>query len=119
MLRLLPTKSSACRSSTLGYLAQPISELSHTGMAVIASSLGGGLTFLGREQIMQNLGYFAPWSRENSWEQRVAIANIRKANTPQVRSKTNSIDFDQQLQIKVDERTEVLLGFRLSHRRQR
>mmetsp|Transcript_25650 Transcript_25650/g.51359 ORF Transcript_25650/g.51359 Transcript_25650/m.51359 type:complete len:184 (+) Transcript_25650:29-580(+) len=34
-------------------------------------------------RIMQNLGYFAPWSRQNSWEQRLAINNIRKANTPQ------------------------------------
>jgi len=34
-------------------------------------------------QIMQNMGYFAPWSRVNSWEDRVAINNIRKANTPQ------------------------------------
>jgi hypothetical protein len=35
-------------------------------------------------QIMQNMGYFAPWSRQNSWVDRVAIDNIRKANTPQV-----------------------------------
>uniref|UniRef100_A0A7S0EHW1 Uncharacterized protein n=1 Tax=Hanusia phi TaxID=3032 RepID=A0A7S0EHW1_9CRYP len=34
-------------------------------------------------RIMQNMGYFAPWSRVNSWEDRVAINNIRKANTPQ------------------------------------
>jgi hypothetical protein len=33
---------------------------------------------------MQNMGYFAPWSRQNSWVDRVAIDNIRKANTPQV-----------------------------------
>jgi hypothetical protein len=33
-------------------------------------------------RIMQNLGYFAPWSRQNSWADRVAINNIRKANTP-------------------------------------
>jgi hypothetical protein len=37
-----------------------------------------------RPQIMQNKGYFAPWSRENGWVDRVAIDNIRKANTPQV-----------------------------------
>ena len=35
-------------------------------------------------KIMQNKGYFAPWSRENGWVDRVAIDNIRKANTPQV-----------------------------------
>ena len=35
-------------------------------------------------QIMQNMGYFAPWSRQNSWVDRVAIANIRKANSPEV-----------------------------------
>ena len=34
-------------------------------------------------QIMQNIGYFAPWSRQNSWADRIAINNIRKANTPQ------------------------------------
>lgn len=34
-------------------------------------------------RIMQNKGYFAPWSRENGWVDRVAIDNIRKANTPQ------------------------------------
>jgi hypothetical protein len=33
---------------------------------------------------MQNIGYFAPWSRQNSWADRIAINNIRKANTPQV-----------------------------------
>ncbi len=36
-------------------------------------------------QIMQNMGYFAPWSRQNSWVDRVAISNIRKANTPEVK----------------------------------
>lgn len=35
-------------------------------------------------RIMQNIGYFAPWSRQNSWADRIAINNIRKANTPQV-----------------------------------
>ncbi|EKX55275.1 hypothetical protein GUITHDRAFT_160420 [Guillardia theta CCMP2712] len=34
-------------------------------------------------RIMQNMGYFAPWSRQNSWEDRIAIANIRKNNSPQ------------------------------------
>eukprot|EP00293_Proteomonas_sulcata_P003599 CAMPEP_0184327096 /NCGR_PEP_ID=MMETSP1049-20130417/142914_1 /TAXON_ID=77928 /ORGANISM="Proteomonas sulcata, Strain CCMP704" /LENGTH=165 /DNA_ID=CAMNT_0026649333 /DNA_START=749 /DNA_END=1246 /DNA_ORIENTATION=- len=34
-------------------------------------------------RIMQNMGYFAPWSRQNSWADRLAINNIRKANTPQ------------------------------------
>mmetsp|Transcript_27096 Transcript_27096/g.68282 ORF Transcript_27096/g.68282 Transcript_27096/m.68282 type:complete len:206 (+) Transcript_27096:30-647(+) len=34
-------------------------------------------------RIMQNEGYFAPWSRQNGWVDRVAIDNIRKANTPQ------------------------------------
>jgi len=34
-------------------------------------------------KIMQNEGYFAPWSRQNGWVDRVAIDNIRKANTPQ------------------------------------
>mmetsp|Transcript_17121 Transcript_17121/g.47036 ORF Transcript_17121/g.47036 Transcript_17121/m.47036 type:complete len:118 (-) Transcript_17121:154-507(-) len=34
-------------------------------------------------RIMQNMGYFAPWSRQNSWVDRIAISNIRKANTPQ------------------------------------
>ena len=34
-------------------------------------------------RIMQNIGYFAPWSRQNSWADRIAINNIRKANTPQ------------------------------------
>ena len=33
---------------------------------------------------MQNLGYFAPWTRQNSWVDRVVISNIRKANFPQV-----------------------------------
>ena len=33
---------------------------------------------------MQNIGYFAPWSRQNSWADRIAINTIRKANTPQV-----------------------------------
>jgi len=33
---------------------------------------------------MQNIGYFAPWSRQNSWADRIAINNVRKANTPQV-----------------------------------
>jgi len=33
-------------------------------------------------RIMQNQGYFAPWSRVNSWADRVAINNIRKSNTP-------------------------------------
>ncbi|KAJ1484082.1 hypothetical protein T484DRAFT_1798258 [Baffinella frigidus] len=36
-------------------------------------------------RIMQNQGYFAPWSRVNSWEDRVAINNVRKANSPQLR----------------------------------
>ena len=35
---------------------------------------------------MQNIGYFAPWSRQNSWADRIAINNIRKSNTPQVRA---------------------------------
>jgi len=34
-------------------------------------------------RIMQNIGYFAPWSRQNSWADRIAINNIRKSNTPQ------------------------------------
>jgi len=34
-------------------------------------------------RIMQNIGYFAPWSRQNSWADRIAINNVRKANTPQ------------------------------------
>ena len=36
-------------------------------------------------RIMQNQGYFAPWSRQNTWTNRIAINNIRKANTPEVR----------------------------------
>ncbi len=33
-------------------------------------------------------GYFAPWSRQNTWVNRVAINNIRKSNTPEVRRLT-------------------------------
>ena len=35
-------------------------------------------------RIMQNQGYFSPWSRQNTWNNRIAINNIRKANTPEV-----------------------------------
>ena len=35
-------------------------------------------------RIIQNEGYFAPWSRANTWSNRIAINNIRKANTPEV-----------------------------------
>ena len=35
-------------------------------------------------RIMQNQGYFAPWSRTNNWNDRLAINNIRKHNTPEV-----------------------------------
>ncbi len=44
------------------------------------------------KQIMQNMGYFAPWSRQNSWVDRVAISNIRKANTPQVPIRPHRLD---------------------------
>jgi hypothetical protein len=38
-------------------------------------------------QIEQNQGYFAPWSRVNSWTDRVAINNVRKNNTPEALAK--------------------------------
>ncbi|KAJ1491278.1 hypothetical protein T484DRAFT_1743061 [Baffinella frigidus] len=41
-------------------------------------------------RIMQNLGYFAPWSRQNSWADRVAVNNIRKANTPSALARKQS-----------------------------
>jgi hypothetical protein len=41
-------------------------------------------------RIMQNQGYFAPWSRQNTWNNRIAINNIRKANTPEVCSRPNN-----------------------------
>ena len=47
---------------------------------------------------MQNIGYFAPWSRQNSWADRIAINNIRKANTPQ------SLAMKQQMIEKEDEK---------------
>lgn len=52
-------------------------------------------------QIMQNIGYFAPWSRQNSWADRIAINNIRKANTPQVLPSLSLVSLSPHLSISL------------------
>ena len=52
---------------------------SHSRRLCSAASKQRALTSITSPQ-----GYFAPWSRQNTWNNRIAINNIRKDNTPQV-----------------------------------